>query len=83
MTKEEMSELLALIADAREMNEEGLRAVLKLIAGIETTTEWRLVRNPAAGWIFRSLPDIPPGVPPEDDDRPQRLVGWPISKPPF
>ena len=66
MIKEEMSELLALIADAKEVNE-GMRAVLKLIAEIETTTEWRLVRNQAVGWIFRSLPDILPGVPPEDD----------------
>ena len=49
MTKEEMSELLALIADAKEVNEEGMRAVLKLIAEIETTTEWRLVRIPAVG----------------------------------
>jgi hypothetical protein len=68
MTKEEVSELLALIAGAKEVNEEGMRAVLKLIAEIETTIEWRLVRQ----WIFRSLPDILPGVPPEEDDRPQR-----------
>jgi hypothetical protein len=44
-----------------------MRDVLKLIAEIETTTEWRLVRNQAVGWVFRSLPDILPGVPPEDD----------------
>jgi hypothetical protein len=60
-----------------------MRAVLKLIAEIETTTQWRLVRNPAVGWIFRSLPDILPSVPPEDEDRPLRVVGLPISKPPF